>query len=206
MSGSGKVFGIGYNKTGTTTLALCLQHFGYRHKSSDLELTRLVGRGEIEPVLEHAESYDSFEDWPWPLIYRELDARFPGSLFILTVRRSSEVWLRSLKRHALLTGPTEFREIAYGHALPAGHEAEHIARYEEHNREVRAYFGSRPHQFLEVCWETGSGWEDLARFLGHPVPDLPLPHANRSDRKRKRLLKARLKQAASRLFSRPRRS
>lgn len=200
MSERGKVFGIGLNKTGTTTLGLCLQHFGYRHTSSDLELTRLVGRGEVEPVLRYAEGFDSFEDWPWPLIYRQLDERFPGSRFILTVRRNSDVWFRSLKKHALLTGPTEFRKVAYGHAAPDGHEADHIERYESHNDEVRRYFRDRPEDFLEVCWETGSEWEELSRFLGHPVPELPLPHANRSDRKRSRLLAANLRRAANRLF------
>jgi hypothetical protein len=197
-----KVFGIGLNKTGTTTLAQCLQHFGYRHASSNLELTRMVGRHELEPVLRFAEDFDSFEDWPWPLIYRELDARFPGSRFVLTVRRSGDAWLRSLKNHALLTGPTEFRRIAYGHASPEGFEAEHLAVYERHNREVHAYFADRPRDLLEVCWETGSGWQDLADFLGHPAPDLPLPHANRSDQKRGQLLIARAQRAAGRLFRR----
>jgi hypothetical protein len=177
-----KIFGIGLNKTGTTTLGLCLQHFGYRHTTSNLELTRMVERNELESVLRFAEEYDSFEDWPWPLIYREVDERFPGSKFILTVRRTPETWLRSLQKHALLTGPTEFRRIAYGFSTPDGHEAEHLARYEEHNRSVRRYFADRPLDFLEICWETGSGWAQLADFLGHETPNLPLPHANRSDK------------------------
>src|SRR5690606_2198995 len=146
------------------------------------------GRGELEPVLAFADRYDSFEDWPWPLLYRELDQRYPGSKFILTTRRDAETWLRSLKNHATLTGPTDFRRVAYGHDMPHGHEAEHIERYERHNREVREYFRDRPEDFLEVCWETGSGWKELGAFLGREVPDLPLPHTNRSADKRSRLL------------------
>lgn len=195
-----KVFGIGLNKTGTTTLAQCLQHFGYRHTSSSLPLTQRAEAGDLEPVFRHAEQFDSFEDWPWPLLFRQLDERFPGSRFILTVRRSPEVWLASLRKHALLTGPTEFRRIAYGHATIEGHEAEHLARYSAHNQAVRAYFADRPGDLLEVCWETGSGWAELASFLGHPVPDVPLPHANRSDRKRRRLFIARAKDLARRVF------
>jgi hypothetical protein len=183
-----KVFGIGLNKTGTTTLGLCLKHFGYRHTSSDVTLARHVGRGELEPVFAHADRYDSFEDWPWPLIYRELDTRYPGSKFVLTTRRDAETWLKSLKNHALLTGPTEFREIAYGYPMPHGREAEHIERYERHNREVREYFAGRPEDLLELCWETGSGWKELCGFLGQEVPDLPVPHSNRSVDKRGRLL------------------
>jgi len=183
-----KVFGIGLNKTGTTTLGICLQQMGFRHTSSNLELTRSVGRGELGPVFDFAEEHESFEDWPWPLLYRELDRRFPGSKFILTTRRDAETWLRSLKNHATLTGPTEFRRIAYGHDMPHGNEADHIARYERHNREVREYFRERPGDLLEVCWETGSGWKELGAFLDRPVPDLPLPHTNRSADKRGRLL------------------
>lgn len=195
-----KVFGIGLNKTGTTTLGLCLQHLGYRHTSSNLELTKRVAAGDIEPVLDFAREYESFEDWPWPLIYRELDERFPGSKFILTTRRTPQVWLRSLKNHALLTGPTEFRRIAYGHPIPEGHEPDHLSRYEAHNRDVRQYFESRPDDLLEICWETGSGWRELCDFLGHEVPDVPLPHANRSDSKKKRLLAARIRRWARRLL------
>ena len=33
--------------------------------------------------------FDAFEDNPWPVLYKELDARFPGSKFILT-RRPAE--------------------------------------------------------------------------------------------------------------------
>jgi hypothetical protein len=195
-----KVFGIGLNKTGTTTLGDCLRLFGYRHASSNLELTRLAGRGDIEPVLRYAEDFDSFEDWPWPLVYRELDARFPGSKFILTVRRSSDAWLQSLKKHALLTGPTEFRRIAYGFDQPDGHEAAHLAYYETHNRQVRDYFAARPGDFREMCWERGDGWSSLCKFLGHPIPNQPFPHANRSDRKRKRLLLAHARRVVQRVL------
>lgn len=183
-----KIFGVGLNKTGTTTLGVCLSQLGYRHTTSNLELTRHVARGELEPVFRYAERYDSFEDWPWPLVFRELDARFPGSKFILTTRRDAETWLRSLKNHASLTGPTQFREIAYGHAMPHGHEADHLARYESHNQAVRDHFRGRSGDLLEVCWETGSGWTELGAFLGREVPDAPLPHTNRSADKRGRIL------------------
>jgi hypothetical protein len=145
-----------------------------------MPLTRCVERGELEPVFAYVEQYESFEDWPWPLIYRELDERFPGSKFILTTRRDAETWIRSLKNHATLTGPTEFRRIAYGFDVPHGREVEHIERYRRHNEAIREYFRDRPGDLLELCWETGSGWAELCAFLGKEVPDLPVPHTNRS--------------------------
>jgi len=174
-----KVFGIGMNKTGTTTLEKCLSRLGFHHHSFDLELTQAVDEGNLDPVFEVADAYDSFEDWPWPLIYEELDERYPDAKFILTTRKDSATWIDSLKRHADRTGPTEFRDIVYGYPMPHEREAEHVQIYEEHNAEVRAYFDDRD-DFLEVCWEEKAEWEELCRFLNVPVPDKPFPHANKS--------------------------
>lgn len=174
-----KVFGIGMNKTGTTTLGECLSRLGFQHHSFDLELTRAVDEGNLTPVFQVADEYDSFEDWPWPLIYEELDARYPDAKFILTTRKDNATWIDSLKRHADRTGPTEFRKIVYGHAMPHGHEEEHIRCYEQHNANVRAHFDNRD-DLLEVCWEERAEWEPICEFLKRPVPNAPFPHANES--------------------------
>ena len=34
-----------------------------------------------------ADRHESFDDWPWPALYREMDDRYPDALFVLTVRR-----------------------------------------------------------------------------------------------------------------------
>lgn len=197
-----KVFGIGLNKTGTTTLGLCLKHLGFDHATCNLEMARHVARGDLEPVFAFVERHESFEDWPWPLIYRELDERFPGSRFVLTTRKDADTWLGSLKRHAVLTGPTELREIAYGYAMPHGRETEHIGVYERHNREVRRYFRDRPADFVELCWETGSGWTELCALLNVDVPEIPLPHANRSSSKRFRIAWRSARHALTKAFRR----
>jgi len=174
-----RVFGVGMNKTGTTTLGECLRRLGYRHASFDAALLDRWAAGDVEALIERARTLEAVEDWPWPLAFRELDRSFPGSRFVLTVRRSPDVWLESLLKHAERTGPTRARELVFGHAMPAGHEDEHRRVYEAHNAAVRAWFADRPDDLLEVCWETGDGWAELCGFLGHPVPDGPLPHANR---------------------------
>ena len=177
-----KVFGIGLNKTGTTTLGLCFEELGLSHTGYELELLRQVGRGDLQAAFATADRYESFEDWPWPLIYRELAERYPEARFVLTTRKDVQTWLRSLKEHADRSGPTEARELAYGHPMPDGHEEAHLAFYERHNREVRRFFADRPDRLLEVCWELGSGWKELCEFLGKEVPDTPLPHASHRNR------------------------
>jgi hypothetical protein len=175
-----KCFGIGFNKTGTKSLGKAMRLLGYRTTSFDGPLTEQVGRGEVDAALRVARDFDGFEDWPWPLIYKELDRVFPGSKFILTMRRDARTWLNSLMRHAERTGPTIFREIAYGYASPQHREAHHIGLYERHAAEVMAHFRDRPGQLRVLCWERGDGWPELCDFLGRPRPEQPFPHENRA--------------------------
>ncbi len=175
-----KVVGIGLNKTGTSTLGVCLRHWGLKHTSYSVDAFNLWRERNYEGLLEHISHYESFEDWPWPLVYREVDQTFPGSKFILTRRKDAETWFGSLRKHAELTGPTKFRKVIYGYAMPHEHKEEHIQFYERHLQEVRDYFRARPDDLLEVCWEEGGGWTELSQFLGFERPDIPFPHANKA--------------------------
>ena len=179
-----KVVGIGLNKTGTKTLQSFFVQWGFRNRTYDLDAFERYRRGDIEGLLDEMEDFDSFEDWPWPLFYRDIDERFPDARFILTRRRDADRWYRSLCNMAIRRGPfTDFEQHIYGYAMPQGHRAEHIAFYEDHNREVREYFADRPGKLLEVCWEEGSTGDDVADFLGQPRPEAPDGHVNRSSRR-----------------------
>ena len=174
-----KVFGIGLNKTGTSTLGACLATLGYRHQSYSSSALKAFVEGQIGEIVAMTAGFDSCEDWPWPLVWRDIHAHYGDEArFILTRRSSAEIWIESLKRHSLNTHPTRaMRPIIYGHYYPHGYEAEHMAAYERHNQAVRDFFAREaPHALLELCWEAGDGWEKLCAFLGHPVPDTPLPH------------------------------
>src|SRR5579859_2611094 len=101
-----KIFGIGLNKTGTTTLGACLTRLGYRHGSCRRDLLIAYREGRLDEIFAETDRLDSFEDWPYPLIYRELFFRYgEGAKFILTRRATPRIWLRSLMRHALRTNP-----------------------------------------------------------------------------------------------------
>jgi hypothetical protein len=175
-----KIFGIGLNKTGTKTLGFCLKHFGYRHISCDFQSLKLYSEGKLEPIFKKIEHYDSFEDWPWPLMYKILDEKYPDSKFILTTRENPETWFHSLCKHADRTGPTQHRKIVYGHEMPHDFKEEHINFYNAHNEAVLKYFEKKPGKLLGVCWESGDGWQKVCAFLGKEVPDIPFPHLNKS--------------------------
>src|SRR5665213_1532883 len=137
-----KVFGIGLNKTGTKTLGSCLIALGYRHQSySGKALDYYLG-GNTRSLLGWTDNYDSFEDWPWPLIWKALYRKYgDAAKYILTTRSSSDVWVDSLKKHSLNTHPTKaMRPLIYGYYYPHGYELQHKAFYEHHNRAVRAFF------------------------------------------------------------------
>ena len=176
-----KSFGIGLNKTGTKTLGECFNILGFNNHSYNLELLWHYERGELGPVFSIADQFESFEDWPWPLLYKQLDQRYPDARFILTLRRDAETWFDSLCRHAQRTGPTEARRIAYGYEMPLENPGHHIAFYQQHQRDVCSYFQERPGKLLVITWENGITWDVICRFLNiSQVPDVPIPHKNKS--------------------------
>ena len=178
-----KVFGIGWAKTGTSTLGACLKLLGYEHQSQDLSLVQWIEKGDLSPIIELAKKKDSFDDWPWIILYRELDQAFPGSKFILTTRDSKR-WMTSYRNMLRNQGEpddslNEVRRILYGLPFPRVEESQLIERYEQHNKEVREYFKDRPEKLLLLDWEKGDGWKELCSFLGKEPPDLDFPHENK---------------------------
>ncbi len=179
-----KVFGVGLSKTGTSSLAIALRQLGYRHKSFDALLLADYRKGDLSRLFRITDKYESFEDWPFPLAFREIMDRYGANArYVLTVRSSADAWLRSYVAHADRkgAGSAELRKLAYGYEHPRGFENEHIRYYEQHNEAVRAAIQTRElfDRFAELCWERGDGWGQLARLIGREAPMRPFPHANR---------------------------
>jgi hypothetical protein len=176
-----KIVGVGLNKTGTGTLKTCLRHWGFAHATYDLDAFRLYRRNDRAGLQALMGRYDSFDNWPWALMFEEFDSLYPHARFILTQRVDAQTWYRSLCRHAKRFGPlTDFEQHIYGYVDPTRHEREHIEFYVRHNERVRDYFADRPDKLLVVCWESGDGWRELSNFLDQPTPELPFPHANKT--------------------------
>ncbi len=121
--------------------------------------------------------YDAFQDNPWPILFRELDAEFPGSKFIMT-RRNSDSWIRSVVRH-FGTIPHQMQQWVYGVPYPVGNEQIFLDRYRQHDDEVIAYFANRPDDLLVVDIESDDLWASVANFLSLKAPAMPFPHANK---------------------------
>lgn len=186
-----KIFGVGLNKTGTSSLKAALQHFGYRVCGPRRHLLHEIARGNISGIDPIVSSYDAFEDLPWPLVFEHLFATYgETSKFVLTTRSTPEKWLKSVLAHARTNGLfSDSWSSAYGFYRPFGREKEFIDFYLRHNDRVRNFFAwqGASDKLLEVCFDTDDGWETLCGFIGLPVPDVPFPHVNRTNPDRKRL-------------------
>ncbi|MCS4086119.1 hypothetical protein GGQ10_000918 [Salinibacter ruber] len=193
-----KVFGVGFHKTGTSSLAAALRELGYS-VCGHIGVSRPNIADVAEDLaLEHLDRYDAFQDNPWPLLYRRMDCHCPGSKFILTTRPPKE-WIRSVVMHFGGT-TTPMREWIYGVGDPRGNEKIYIERYEQHNREVREYFRNRPNDLLELKITQGEGWKKICPFLNEEMPSIPFPHANRgSTREVRRAIPEWLKSVVSSL-------
>jgi hypothetical protein len=176
-----KVIGVGLNKTGTKTLRAYLTKMGYKHHTYDLPLFKEYRKGNLEAIFKVMEEYDSFEDWPWPLMYKEIDERYPDAKFILTFRKSPEVWYKSLCKMAVRMGPlSNFEKYIYGYSMPQGRKKEHIDFYNKYNQEVEEYFKDRPEKLIKICFGTGDSGKEIAHFLNRPEVEISNPHRNKS--------------------------
>ncbi|HEU4428682.1 MAG TPA: sulfotransferase [Myxococcota bacterium] len=192
-----RVFCIGLNKTGTSSLNACFEILGLGPRAPRPDPARkratraLFERGDYEPALALAARFRAFEDRPFNVweMYRRLDERFPGSFFILTVREP-EAWWKSVDHWIHVTKP-HLRERYVQHLRAADDSKDSMLRgYLRYNQEVRDYFAGRE-DFLAFDPTAGLGWGPLCEFLRVPVPSVPFPQRNRQsydagDRERRR--------------------
>lgn len=175
-----KVFGIGFHKTGTTSLDRALTLLGYRVTGPNAVHDPDISQKIHDFTQEISKKFDAFQDNPWPLVYREMDNLYPNAKFTLTVRDPDE-WILSMCKH-FGEQVTPMRQLIYGSDFghPLGNELHYKKVMLTHNKNVRTYFSDRPDKLLEIDFSSGQGWEPLCRFLGHPEPSASFPHANKA--------------------------
>lgn len=176
-----KILCVGFHKTGTTSFGTAMQQLGYRTQGWKSENSLLFHSGEIHQLLRITDDFDCFEDFPWPLLYRDLFYRHPETKFVLTRRKNLDVWFDSLARHCDRSPPqsTDFRRYLYGLNDPR-EDPDHVKRvHQQHIDDVRAFAVNNNIPFLEVCFEERDGWELICPFLGKAVPRKPFPWSNR---------------------------
>ncbi len=179
-----KVFGIGFHKTGTSSLGQALAILGYR-VCGEVETSNPNIKEQVHQIAYRlVNQYDAFQDNPWPILYKELDTKYPGSKFILIIR-PVDSWIKSIVNH-FGTRNTPMREWIYGIGHPKGNEQIYIERYEKHNEEVIQYFKDRPNDLLVIHLDEGNLWERICPFLEKEIPDVEFPHVNKKNNRKVR--------------------
>lgn len=174
----GKIIGVGFQKTGTSSLRDALHSLGYSVGDNNYKLLFPLLHGNYRKVLKTLSKYDAVEDNPWPLIYKELDKRVPDCKFILALR-DPESWYTSVSRHiGKLRSPMHEWIYGRGNGIPLENKQNAINIYRRHNQEVIEYFKNRPDDLLILDFTKGDSWGKLCRFLDKPIPGDLFPHAN----------------------------
>ena len=172
-----KVFCVGFQKTGTSSMAKALKILGYRVTGPNGINDPAIPKKVYREALRLTRSYDAFQDNPWPIIYKWCYEQYPDAKFILTVRDPEKWYESALKGFG--TSSSHMREWVYGamRGSPVGNREYWLLRYNSHNAEVMDFFKDKP-DFLVIDVTRGDGWDKLCLFLGKPIPNVPFPHAN----------------------------
>ncbi len=200
-----KVFCIGLNKTGTTSIEKSLRRLGYRmgNQAEGEHLLKSYISRDYKPILRLCYKADAFQDAPFsfPFTYIILHEHFPEAKFILSIRDNADQWYDSVVRyHGKLFAngkvPTKEDLMKSQYRYPGFiWEAQKalynitdndpydksalIDYYNRHNADVRDYFKFNSN-FLEINLSDGEAYGKMCKFLGKEPQENGFPWLNKS--------------------------
>lgn len=165
-----KVFCIGFNKTGTTSLGKSLEILGYNNSSFNRRVWRKYYKNkDYNKILNFTAKFDSVDDLPWLKedMIPVLDKSFPKSKFIYLIR-DEESWKKSIYNWTHQeTG--KYPDIE-----------EKFEEYKSHKEFVLEYFKDRSDDFIVLNIKDPEGFKKLANFLGKKTERIGFPHHNKT--------------------------
>ena len=207
VSGNRKIFCIGLNKTGTTSLHKEMINLGYiagGQQQAELLFDDWVKR-DFKRIIKYCKTAVFFQDIPFSLPYTfiAMDQAFPGSKFILTLRDSAEQWYESLIRfHGKIWAdgripptPQDLRNATYIYKGYPHHISMHIfnvpeddpynkdillEHYQTHKENVLGYFRYRPDDLLIIKIKEDADYTQFCEFLGVEQKKTSFPWENRT--------------------------
>ena len=170
-----KVFVIGINKTGTTSLAEALRILGYDHFSTYFnkrpDIVDWRRKGDYRRLIRWARKFDSFDDGPWynPDVIEKMDVAFPGSKFILLNRDENEYMKSYLTYFARRPNVKTLKNPDLI-----------IEEFRRHRSWCLEYFTGRDEDFLDLYVKDENAFQRLSLFLDRPFIAMRLPHKNKT--------------------------
>lgn len=190
-----KVIGAGLGRTGTMSLKLALEQLLggpcyhmielHRHRDAHTPQWLAAARGEAVDWDGLFDGYVAAVDEPVSLHWRELAARFPEALVVLSLREPQSWWesadatiFRGM-RNPPAPGQEAWHAMVlenYRWMYPKGLDDAGACQafFRRHMEEVRQ--GVPAERLLE--WKVADGWAPLCRALHLPLPEEPFPHVN----------------------------
>jgi hypothetical protein len=164
------------SRTGTTSLFQLMEALGFKSR-------HFFGELIADPDWNIPEDLQMLNDSPVPMLYKQLDKKYPGSKFILTTR-DKKTWLESMKwmfTHGMVIwnwapGIHEYHKKFY-------HTSRYNKRilsrkYDDFHNEVKDYFKDRPNDLLTINIDKGIDIPIVCRFLNIPVREVSFPKTN----------------------------
>lgn len=189
-----KIFCIGLNKTGTTSLEVAFKELGFKvgnQVNAEKIFFKILYSGDYADLVKYCETADVFQDVPFSFFdcVPYLDKEFPESKFILSLRESPKIWYNSLVNfHSKLFGkngnvPDEFDlkncdYIKKGFLFDVFIKMYGTPQHDLYNREilidfyinhenmVRNYFLNRNKDLLIIKLSELNSYNDFLKFIG----------------------------------------
>lgn len=208
LAGKPRIFGIGANKTGTTSLKAAMQELGFvvGNQRTAENLIDDWAKRDFRRIIQYCKTAEFFQDLPFSLNYTYivLDQVFKDSKYILTVRNSPEDWYNSLVRfHSKRWGkgdgiPPNKKDLQEAFYIYKGRPW-HVNRliritpeddlynreilidaYINRNNSIKEYFKHRPDDLLILNVADENAYTDLCNFLGVKKVRDSFPWKNRT--------------------------
>ncbi len=197
-----KVFGLGFSKTGTTSLERAMEILGYNvcrgnwkngHTYYLLAMFMAEDRNEIRRMTQY---WDAFFDGPFggTDLYLDLQKWYPEAKFIHVVRKAEE-WYSSFEKMILQFDPSmdttwkTYHEKRFGscHYFEKvfsindlkGNKEKIVNHYKNYNKAVYDHFKDDPN-YLQYDLDIDDPWGMICGFLDEKVPEASFPHENKA--------------------------
>ena len=201
-SGSLKIIGAGFGRTGTLSLKAALEILGFapcHHMVEVLSSAKQrkgwvrVADGDLAMLPQLMEGYQAQVDFPGCIFYPELMRLYPNARVILSVRDAESWWesarhtiyeisngipMRWMARFNPMAGPMlRVANRLIWERMFSGRFLDKpyaLQVFRDYNEQVKR---TVPPEKLLV-YEVKQGWGPLCAFLGVPVPEVPFPKVN----------------------------
>lgn len=208
VSGRRKVFCIGLNKTGTTSVQAAYRRLGLvcGNQRKAQALLQPWAKRNFSPIIRFCRYAEAFQDSPFsfPFTYQALYQAFPTARFILTVRDSSEQWYESLTRfhskkwspgrvptkedlQQAVNGykgrPWEVNRLLFNTPESDPYNRDMLLQfYDWHFQSVIEFFKTCPDSLLVLNVKERDAFTRFCEFLGYAKTDEPFPWENQTSK------------------------